>query len=441
MTSARRSDQAGATLDLRVLGPFSVLHQGKALSLPPSRKTRALLAYLAVVDEPQRRERLCRMFWDTPDDLRGALRWSLSKIRQVVNIDGQDVLAADRDEVTLRRQSIALDLRQVRVLSDSLLSADIASLEQAAGALEGGFLENLSLPRCREFEAWRASQARDVALLRTRILRALVDALATEPFRALPHAHALQAMDPDNPTLAAELKRLEGSARELATKPSEANRDGTPRLANDDASTAIPPALSTGDATPRQVTVLSVEIVTPLHGLASVSSGAMLRQMDPLLEAAHRIIERQGGVIIASGNFSITALFDSSASQDAVAACRAALAVKSAIESLSAGTVRVRAGLDSGEVAVRFRRHGVNERIEATGAPVRTAARLVHSLRRGILALTDRTHVAVAGAMATGLLPRSDLPRFSRDEQAYELLAEQSGEAIQTPGVDRTLPP
>ena len=82
------SDQAGVTLDLHVLGAFAVRHQGKPLALPPSQKTRALLAYLAVIDQPQRREQLCGMFWDAPDDLRGALRWSLSKIRQIVNIGG-----------------------------------------------------------------------------------------------------------------------------------------------------------------------------------------------------------------------------------------------------------------------------------------------------------------------------------------------------------------
>ena len=78
-----------SAFEIRVLGDFSVRCDGAAVSLPQSRKTRALLAYLAVLEKPQRRERLCEMFWDVPDDPRGALRWSLSKLRQILNADGE----------------------------------------------------------------------------------------------------------------------------------------------------------------------------------------------------------------------------------------------------------------------------------------------------------------------------------------------------------------
>ena len=75
-------------LELRVLGDFQVTRDGQPLDLPPSRKTRALLAYLAVTARQHQRERLCEIFWDVPDDPRGALRWSLSKIRQVLGGGG-----------------------------------------------------------------------------------------------------------------------------------------------------------------------------------------------------------------------------------------------------------------------------------------------------------------------------------------------------------------
>ena len=74
----------GEMLKIQTLGGLAVFDEGRMLPLPPSRKTRALLAYLAVTGRKQRRERLCEMFWDIPDDPRGSLRWSLSKIRQVL---------------------------------------------------------------------------------------------------------------------------------------------------------------------------------------------------------------------------------------------------------------------------------------------------------------------------------------------------------------------
>jgi DNA-binding SARP family transcriptional activator len=398
------SDQAGK-IDLQVLGAFAVRHNGALLDLPQSRKTRALLAYLAVVDEPQRREQLCELFWDAPDDLRASLRWSLSKIRKIVNIDRQDVLDADRHQVALRAQSIALDLRQVRALSERLSSAGVAELEAAAAVLKGGFLADLSLPRCRQFESWRLALENEVHRLRAMMLRALVDRLSGEPARALPHALALQAMDPGNSTLAAEARALTAAARQSAV--------------------ATPAAAPIVEGQRQDVTILSIGIVSPLHGFASVAPDVLLRQLDPLFESAHMIIQHHGGMVTASGGSGIVALFGSASSDNhALAACRAALAVKSVVESESAGSVRVRGGLDSGEVIVRHRREGTAVRIEVTGVALRTAERLVHSLRRGVLAITDRTQLVAAGLVATSVLPRSEFPRFGRDGQVYELLSD-----------------
>src|SRR5215813_9768653 len=180
------SSLAAGTLEVRVLGELTVLRKGEPVELPPSRKTRALLAYLAVIDRSQQRERLCRMFWDLPDDPRGALRWSLTKIRAIVNGDGQDRLVTDRNSVALRSQAIALDLRPVKALAMRGV-AELATSELEAGAalLRGGFLEDLALPRCPEFEAWRTSHCNELDLIKARFLQALIERLASEPARAL----------------------------------------------------------------------------------------------------------------------------------------------------------------------------------------------------------------------------------------------------------------
>ena len=72
-------------LEIRTLGGLAVIRDGESVTLPASRKTRALLAYLAVTARSHRRERLCELFWELPDDPRGALRWSLAKIRPLVD--------------------------------------------------------------------------------------------------------------------------------------------------------------------------------------------------------------------------------------------------------------------------------------------------------------------------------------------------------------------
>jgi hypothetical protein len=63
-------------LILRLLGEIEVVRSGECLTLPPSKRTRGLLAYLAVTGRRHRRDRLCSMLWEVPDDPRGALRWS-----------------------------------------------------------------------------------------------------------------------------------------------------------------------------------------------------------------------------------------------------------------------------------------------------------------------------------------------------------------------------
>jgi DNA-binding SARP family transcriptional activator len=220
-TGNEEPSPAEGSLEVRVLGEFTVLRDGETVDLPPSRKTRALLAYLAVVDRSQQRERLCRMFWDLPDDPRGALRWSLSKLRQIMNNGGRDCLVADRNSVLVRGREIVLDLRRLKTIATrDVATVATAELEDAATLLRGGFLDDLSLPRCPEFEAWRTSHINDVDLHRVKILRTLVDRLAGEPSRALCYAHALQAIHPRDGALAAEVTTLAERARaHAATTP------------------------------------------------------------------------------------------------------------------------------------------------------------------------------------------------------------------------------
>jgi DNA-binding SARP family transcriptional activator len=69
---------------VRLLGPFRVARNGIDATFP-SRKVRALIAYLVMAPRPVHRAKLCELFWDVPDDPRGELRWSLSKIRRLLS--------------------------------------------------------------------------------------------------------------------------------------------------------------------------------------------------------------------------------------------------------------------------------------------------------------------------------------------------------------------
>ena len=177
-------------LAIEVLGELNVRQQGQLLPLPQSKKTRALLGYLAVIGRPQRREHLCKMFWEVPDDPRASLRWSLHKLRPIVNTEGHERLHADHNSVFLSPQTVDLDFKGVASLRPADLDVlDTETLESLATTFRGEFLEGLCLPHCPNFEAWRLYH-RDMALrLHTAILRALIRRLRDNPERV--HAHFL----------------------------------------------------------------------------------------------------------------------------------------------------------------------------------------------------------------------------------------------------------
>ena len=211
--------QDRSELDIRMLGDFAVLRDGKAAVLPPSKKTRALLAYLALSDRPVRRERLCEMFWELPDDPRGSLRWSLSKIRSVVNTEGAERLIADRNSVELDDRDLNIDVRAVLDARKSgATSGDPARMEELAEATADGFLEDLALPNCPIFEAWRVSVSDEVRDTQMQILRTLINRNADDLKKAQRYANMLLMLCPDDPDLAAEIDQLRERANSQAPK-------------------------------------------------------------------------------------------------------------------------------------------------------------------------------------------------------------------------------
>ena len=221
-------------LDIGVLGDFRVLRDGVPIELPPSKKTRALLAYLAVTGQSHRRERLCELFWEIPDDPRGALRWSLSKIRQILG-PSSECLETDRNAVALKVDGIHLDFARVGTLRrDDVGSRETSDLEEVAALYRGGFLSDLSLQRCPDFEAWRIAIANEVEFGRIRVLQELIRRLADSPERAVLYGHALRSIVSDDAEVTKQVEALSEAALRSVLKPPEIAPD-----ANSEAETGV----------------------------------------------------------------------------------------------------------------------------------------------------------------------------------------------------------
>src|SRR5262249_52435046 len=153
----------------------------------PSRKMRALLAYLALARGRHRREQLCDMFWEVSDDPRGSLRWSLSKIRPIVDEVSVPRLLADRQSVELRTEATSVDFLAAQSCA-ALAADDLAGIVKS---FRGPLLSDLDLPENSGFHTWLLGMREDARKLQARLLRSLVERLAATPEAALPYAREL----------------------------------------------------------------------------------------------------------------------------------------------------------------------------------------------------------------------------------------------------------
>lgn len=163
-------------LRIALLGPLSLWRAGEPVTLPASRKVRALLAWLAMTPRGASRAFLCELLWDAPGDPpgdpRGELRWCLSKLRRLVD-DAAHV------RVIAQGERVRLDLSGCEVDAPALQRAaaggvDTLSCEAAAalaGSFGGDFLEGMALSRSPAFTGWLSATRRSLAQLRIGLLR------------------------------------------------------------------------------------------------------------------------------------------------------------------------------------------------------------------------------------------------------------------------------
>jgi DNA-binding SARP family transcriptional activator len=201
-------------LEFRFLGDFEVLRDGQAMKLPPSKKTRALLAYLCLHDRRFRREQLCELLWEIPDDPRGSLRWSLSKLRRLIDDEERPRVIADRSSVAVDTDDVSIDVAELHALAaNGLANASADTLEEAASRYRGNFLEGLEFSNFHDFHAWCVAEREQSMRDRAALLGELVQRHADAPERALPHARALVGLSPYDEEPRATLIRLLNAAK------------------------------------------------------------------------------------------------------------------------------------------------------------------------------------------------------------------------------------
>ncbi|QCB44587.1 hypothetical protein [Hydrogenophaga sp. PAMC20947] len=184
------------SLFLRLLGDTALLCDGVFRALPKSRKTRALLTYLAIEARPVRREVLCELYWESAADPRAALRWSLTQLRPLLETPLGQALQADAHSIALDPSLLVVDVWDVKsLLKPETLQVSEARLRAIEEALGAGYAADLELATGHRYGLWLEGERETLRRMHRRVLDEQ-SARASSPAEALSTARKRVALDP-----------------------------------------------------------------------------------------------------------------------------------------------------------------------------------------------------------------------------------------------------
>lgn len=205
-------------IDVAMLDGLAITIEGQAVSLPPSKRARALLAYLLVTQKAHRRGRLGEWFWPHASDPRAGLRWGLSKIRPLFGPEQKSRIVATREQVSVNTQGMRFDYVQAsQLLAQPKVS--VAQLDGLQLQLQGAFLEGLDLPDLCHYQSWLEAQRRDRAQLLTGLFARQAQHPDIPLATRITQVKQWLSLDPycgDAATLLLSLLELTGDWRQLA---------------------------------------------------------------------------------------------------------------------------------------------------------------------------------------------------------------------------------
>ena len=207
------------SLRVYLLGPPRLEREGETIELD-RRKAMALLFYLAVTGERQRRDTLATLLWPDLDQSRGraALRRDLAALNKA--LDG-DWIVADRESVGIDPASgfwldvdhfyHLLQAGQVHNHPDDEPCVEcLPLLAEAADLYRDNFLAGFSLRDTPEFDDWQLLESEQLHQALNSLLERLVDGYITHSRydQAIPYAQRWLSLDQLNEAAHRRLMRL-----------------------------------------------------------------------------------------------------------------------------------------------------------------------------------------------------------------------------------------
>lgn len=209
-------------LRLHMLGPMEATDaQGRSL-LPRGRKTRALLAILALAaPDPVPRSRLTTLLWSTRgrEQARASLRQAVHELQDALTPAG-DMLLAEREHLSLRSEGLEIDLQLAgEALPPARLLEDLAGVDPGFDRFLAAERQSLTRAAVARSEATLDTHATPAANLAAAQAVLAIDPAHERAWRAMMRAHADAGALSD---AVATYNRCETTLRELAGVPPSA---------------------------------------------------------------------------------------------------------------------------------------------------------------------------------------------------------------------------
>lgn len=173
---------------LRLIGQMEAWTLTSESILPTGRKTRALLAILALSSpRPVLRSKLAELLWSRrpEEQARASLRQEIHRLLEALHPVGQQIMSVQRDHLTLRPGTVWVDVEEVLRAS--------TSKPQALTLLDGELLEDLDGVD-PSFDTWLAME-RERLRDRARTLAETLLREKDDPETVIPAAQQLLAID------------------------------------------------------------------------------------------------------------------------------------------------------------------------------------------------------------------------------------------------------
>jgi adenylate cyclase len=174
----------------------------------------------------------------------------------------------------------------------------------------------------------------------------------------------------------------------------------------------------------KHLTIMFADISNSTSLVDHVDPEDAIQRIQPTIDAMKRSVEAYGGIVNKVQGDGIMALFGAPIPHEdhALRACAAALQIQSSVAALADSSVKVRVGINSGEVVVQVVENSLYQTYDVAGSAAHLAARMEQMAGPDEILLTSDTAAATQHFIETASLGRRAVRGLSEPIEILRLL-------------------